>query len=109
MCNVQNFKSPLSECSRLHEQLVKTNLLESLEQGHYIVDAGIHKYLHIYYDYHGNDIYIGDSFHENQLLPQFSSNELQPTGRLENTNFYRGKDITFTYKNHYFKWKEDNK
>ena len=42
-------------------------------------------------------------------MAQFSNNELQPTGRLKNTDFYRGKDITFTYKEHYFKWKEDNK
>ncbi|MBR5033247.1 MAG: DUF262 domain-containing protein [Treponema sp.] len=107
MCNIHNFQSSISDWTILHEQLVKTNLLESLESGHYLIDDGIHKYLHIYYGYHGNDIYLGDSFHDNKLLSQFTENELQPARRLKNTNFYRDKDITFIYKNHFFKWKEN--
>ena len=107
MCNMQVFKSPLTENANIHEQLIKTDLLESLDDGNFIVNDSAEKYLHIYRGYHENNIYLGDEFHENKLLAQFSESEIHPMRRLKNTAFYRGKDITFIYKNQFFKWKEN--
>ena len=108
LCDTKQYSSVLQNNALIQNQLVKTKLLESIYEGHYIIEYEHNIYLHIYHDYHSNDIYLGDSFHENKLLASFSDSEIKAR-RITGTDFYQGKDISFEYQNRYFKWRAEKK
>lgn len=112
LCDTLQFKSTLTDpISKVQEQLVKTNLLERIEEGYsfYHNEKILHKHFHKY------DIFLGDSFHENEMLAKLSDKKIifpiiQNTNlcsRIPKTNFFKGCNIDFiyldlNYKKHYY-------
>lgn len=115
MCDTEAFTANNNlkdEYKKVHEQLVKTNLLEC------IIDPGYSFYygdrrLHIYNHNRTSDIFLGDSFHENKMLAGlFKDNGISPSRKIQKTNFFKGEDIDFIYNRCFFKLteiKEQNK
>lgn len=97
---------------KIQNQLVRTDLLCNLfRDGYYIEDA---QRLHIYYDYRCNDIYLGDSVHENIILASLiKCGVIVCNQQVEHSSFFKDRDINFQYKYkndkneeklYYFQW-----
>ena len=92
---------------KIQNQLVRTDLLcNLLGDGYYIEDA---QRLHIYYGYRCNDIYLGDSVHENKILASLiENNTIVCNQQVGASSFFRDLNINFSYKYNkkicYFQW-----
>jgi len=114
MCDTEAFTANNNlkdEYKKVQEQLVKTNLLEHIakEEGYsfYHNEKILHKYYHKY------NIFLGDSFHENELLAKLSDDKIIfPISRVRDTVFFKDYSIDFIYNRCFFKLteiKEQNK
>lgn len=100
MCDFEKFESIIDDAKMksIQNQLVKTDLLENLKGECYYLEKNKSR-LHIYRTNHNNDIYLGDSMHENRILASLiDENRIDCNQRIKETNFFRGEHINFLYK-----------
>ncbi|MBP3466774.1 MAG: DUF262 domain-containing protein [Paludibacteraceae bacterium] len=107
MCDFKNFESDIDDARmcKTQDQLVKTNILDNLDKDWYYLEKDYVR-LHVYRKNHGNDIYLGDSMHENRILASLiEEKRIKCNQRIKNTNFFRGENINFLYdNNHQIQW-----
>ena len=107
MCDFENFESDIDDARmrKTQDQLVKTNILDNLDKDWYYLEKDYVR-LHVYRKNHGNDIYLGDSMHENRILASLiEEKRIKCNQRIKNTNFFRGENINFLYdNNHQIQW-----